>query len=92
MRTYQFAALFGVAVCLAFVPAAVRYSIGATAAKLAYKTGEAGVKGGAKMVQAGKEFIEDNIVPPSEFEKKQEPQTITVRVVQGGTAVVVDTK
>ena len=92
MRSYQFAALFTVALCLAFVPAAVRYAIGATAAKLAYKTGEAGVKGGAKIVQAGKEFIEDNIVPPSEFEKKQEPQTITVRIIQGETSVTVQPK
>ncbi len=93
MRTYQFWALFAVGCTLAFVPAAVRYAIGATAAKITYKTGEKAVTTGSNIVHAVVDHVKENSVSPSQFTDAQaQPQTITVRVVQGGTAVVVDTK
>ncbi len=88
MTRFHFVCLMALGLTFTFVSEKVRYAIGATVAKITYKSGEKVVNAGKEAAVAVGNHIRENVVMPEE--PKPATQTIVVQVVQGETKVLVN--
>ncbi len=88
MTRFHFLCLMALGLTFTFVSEGVRYAIGATAAKITYKTGAKVVTAGKEVANAVGNHIRENVVMPEE--PKPATQTIVLQVIQGETKVLVN--